>query len=195
MPKTSKELLDHVERPSLLDGLLLSHKNLTPQTLESKQQTYVNLKERPSFTPLPKSQALGKVKEFLKVMAKANRDLELRAQVNPSSNYDVEVLNGDEKEYIEMDLLLGVADLHSDEAVTAAEASMSGFQPAIASASSYSSDSEDCYIDSDDNGGDKNNSGNTTFKYNSKSTRHHTDINELSSEAKRNKRPKVVMLD
>ncbi|XP_028555983.1 uncharacterized protein LOC110107562 [Dendrobium catenatum] len=195
MPKISKELLDHVERPSLLDGLLLSRKNLTPQTLESKHQTYVNLKERPSFTPLPKSQALGKVKEFLKVMAKANRDLELRAQVNPSSNYDVEVLNDDEKEYIEMDLLLGVADLHSDEAVTAAEASMSGFQPAIASASSYSSDSEDSYLDSDDNGGENYNSSNTTFKYNSKSTRHHTDINELSSEAKRNKRPKVVMLD
>lgn len=90
---------------------------------------------------------------------------------------------------------MGVADLHSDEAVTAAEASMSGFQPAIASASSYSSDSEDCYLDSDDNGGENNNSSNTTFKYNSKSTRHHTDINELSSEAKRNKRPKVVMLD
>lgn len=194
MPQTSKELLDHVERPSLLDGLLLGCKDPATRARESRHQAQGNLKERPSFNPPPRSQVLGKVKEFLQDMAKANQELELKAQENPSSNYDIEALNDDEKEYIEMDLLLGVADLHSNEAVAAAKASMSGFWPIVASAGRSSSDDDD--DDDDDDDGDENDyTGNATSKYTSKSTKQYTDVDELSMKAKRNKRPKVVMLD
>ncbi|XP_020586818.1 uncharacterized protein LOC110029048 isoform X2 [Phalaenopsis equestris] len=101
MPNASKELLDHVERPSLLDDLLLCRKD-PPPLPEHKHQNYVKQKERPLISPLPKSQVIGKVEEFLEVMAKANQDLELRAQENPSSNYDIEVLNDDEDKFIQI---------------------------------------------------------------------------------------------
>jgi hypothetical protein len=50
------------------------------------------------------------------------------------------------------DLLLGVADLHSEQAVDAAEATMSGFPPSGRSFARSSSDSED---DSDEDGDDE----------------------------------------
>lgn len=180
MPKISTELLDQVERPSILDGLLLSNKDL-----KSKHQIYANPKEKPSFTPLPKSQALEKVRDFLQDIAKANKELEIKAHENPCSNYDIEVLNDCEEQYIEMDLLLGVADLHSDAAVAAAEASMSGFQPTVA-------DSED---DNDGDSEDDDFDKNKGIKCCKKPTRHNTDYKESSRKAKQNKRPKVVMLD
>ncbi|KAK8941318.1 hypothetical protein KSP39_PZI010251 [Platanthera zijinensis] len=124
--------------------------------------------------------ALGKVRDFLAVIAKANKDLEIKAQENPCSNYDIEALSDEEKEYIEMDLLLGVADLHSSEAVAAAEASVSGFRPTV-----------DVDYDDDDGG---NFDENTFFKDNTRSAEHGTDL-EPSREAKPNKRAKVVMLD
>nr|CAB3477631.1 unnamed protein product [Digitaria exilis] len=51
------------------------------------------------------------------------------------------------------DLLLGVADLHSDQAVDAAEATMNGFQPSGMSFGCSSSDSEEDSDDSDEDGG------------------------------------------
>ena len=48
------------------------------------------------------------------------------------------------------DLILGVADLHSEQAVDAAEATMSGFPPSGRSFASSSSDSEDDSDDHDD---------------------------------------------
>uniref|UniRef100_A0A0A9HI44 Uncharacterized protein n=1 Tax=Arundo donax TaxID=35708 RepID=A0A0A9HI44_ARUDO len=51
-----------------------------------------------------------------------------------------------------MDLLLGVANLHSEQAVEAAEATMNGFPPSGMSFACSSSDSED---DSDEDGGDE----------------------------------------
>ncbi|XP_020586817.1 uncharacterized protein C12orf45 isoform X1 [Phalaenopsis equestris] len=178
MPNASKELLDHVERPSLLDDLLLCRKD-PPPLPEHKHQNYVKQKERPLISPLPKSQVIGKVEEFLEVMAKANQDLELRAQENPSSNYDIEVLNDDEDKFIQLDLLLGVADLRSDEAVSAAETSMCGFRPSISSTSADSSDGDDS--DADEN----SSSSECKSRF----------VNELSTDVRRNKRPKVVMLD
>ncbi|KAM0912668.1 hypothetical protein ACQ4PT_012643 [Festuca glaucescens] len=85
-------------------------------------------------------------------MAKANEKLKLDAQNKPPEEYDIETLTGNEKEYIEMDLLLGVADLHSEQAVDAAEATMSGFPPSGRTFASTSSDSED---DSDEEGDDE----------------------------------------
>ncbi|KAK9163571.1 hypothetical protein Syun_004473 [Stephania yunnanensis] len=63
-------------------------------------------------TSVPTSNVLGKVKDFLGVMAESNKKLQDNAVKN-SDDYDIEVLNGNENEYIEMDLLLGVADLHT----------------------------------------------------------------------------------
>ncbi|XP_015695875.1 uncharacterized protein LOC102702874 [Oryza brachyantha] len=82
-------------------------------------------------------------------MAKANEKLQLDVKNKRPEGYerpeecDIEALTGNEKEYIEMDLLLGVADLHSEKAVEVAEAIMNGFPPAGRSFTCSSSDSED----------------------------------------------------
>lgn len=69
---------------------------------------------------------------------------------------------GDEKEYIEFDLMLGVADLHTPEAVAAAESAVSSHQPVIQLDGSSSdsdidreeeSEDEDGSSDDDDGGG------------------------------------------
>uniref|UniRef100_A0A0A8ZR83 Uncharacterized protein n=1 Tax=Arundo donax TaxID=35708 RepID=A0A0A8ZR83_ARUDO len=112
-------------------------------------------KPGPPADPLPKSQVLGKVKDFLGEIAKANEKLQLDTQNKPPEEYDIEALTGNEKEYIEMDLLLGVADLHSEQAVEAAEATMNGFPPSGKSFACSSSDSEDDSDDSDEDGGDE----------------------------------------
>lgn len=51
-----------------------------------------------------------------------------------------------------MDLLLGVADLHSEQAVEAAEATMNGFRPSGMPVACSSSDPEDDSDDSDEDG-------------------------------------------
>ncbi|KAF8404810.1 hypothetical protein HHK36_009700 [Tetracentron sinense] len=94
---------------------------------------------------------MGKVKDFLGVMAEANKRLQLDAEVS-HKDYDIEVLTGNETEYIEMDLMLGVADLHTPEAVAAAESAITNSQPVISlAASSTGLDSEDGSDDDDDN--------------------------------------------
>lgn len=55
--------------------------------------------------------------------------LGLDAKDNSGKDYDIEVLIENEFGYSEMDLLLGIADLHTHEAVTATESSIVGFQP------------------------------------------------------------------
>ncbi|XP_015691908.1 uncharacterized protein LOC102715107 isoform X2 [Oryza brachyantha] len=78
---------------------------------------------------------LGRAKDFLGEMAKANDKLQL----------DVK------------DLLLGVADLHSEKGVEVAEATMNGFPPTGRSFTCSSSDSEDDSDDSDEDDGDEQN--------------------------------------
>ncbi|XBI18144.1 uncharacterized protein [Aegilops tauschii subsp. strangulata] len=144
MGEPSKELLDLPSGPN------------PPSFIESlfadREQHKGKRKAGPPTDPLPKSQVLGKVKDFLGEMAKANEKLQLDAQNKPPEEYDIEALTGNEKEYIEMDLILGVADLHSEQAVDAAEATMSSFPPSGGSFASSSSDSED---DSDEDGDDE----------------------------------------
>ncbi|XP_051118403.1 uncharacterized protein LOC127242760 [Andrographis paniculata] len=99
--------------------------------------------QKPPMFPVPKSDVLGKVKDFLGVMSESNRKLLHNAKENPE-NYDIEVLNGKESEVIELDLMLGIADLHTPEAVAAAESAMAGYQPVTRfSESSSESDSEE----------------------------------------------------
>ncbi|XP_076917976.1 uncharacterized protein LOC143578203 [Bidens hawaiensis] len=98
--------------------------------------------------PVP-SQGMSKVRDFLGVMAESNKKLQQDAM--NSKNYDIEALTGDESEYIEMDLMLGVADLNTPEAVAAAESAIVGSQPIISlDASSSESESEDSSDDETD---------------------------------------------
>ncbi|KAI8537670.1 hypothetical protein RHMOL_Rhmol09G0042000 [Rhododendron molle] len=74
-----------------------------------------------------------------------------------AKDYDIEALTGNESEYIEMDLMLGVADLHTAEAVAAAESAIAGYQPVISLALSSSSSDDNSSSDdesSDDEGSD-----------------------------------------
>ncbi|XP_022936666.1 uncharacterized protein LOC111443185 isoform X2 [Cucurbita moschata] len=81
--------------------------------------------EKPITEPAPKSQVLGRVKDFLGVLSEANKKLQLDAK-DDAEKYDIEALNGDESEVIELDLMLGIADLHTPEAVAAAESAIIG---------------------------------------------------------------------
>ncbi|KAK9734491.1 hypothetical protein RND81_04G143200 [Saponaria officinalis] len=150
MKKTSKELLqfEHQDPSSFKDNALLVCGN----TKNSAQIKPPN----PLFNaPLPSSQVLGKVKDFLGVISEANKNLELQAKEKPE-DFNIETLNGNESELIEMDLMLGVADLHTPEAMAAAEAALAGNQPILdlynnddSSESETSSDDDDD-DDSDD---------------------------------------------
>ncbi|CAE5963785.1 unnamed protein product [Arabidopsis arenosa] len=100
---------------------------------------------KPTIAPVPKSQLLGKLKGFLGVMAEANK----KSEANPEA-YNIEALTGNESEVIEMDLMLGVADLNTPEAVSAAEAAIAGIGPAAESGDS-SSDESDSDSDGEEN--------------------------------------------
>nr|GMD23591.1 uncharacterized protein LOC109165588 [Ipomoea batatas] len=93
--------------------------------------------KKPAISSIPQSQFLGKVKDFLGVISEANKNLELDSKTNPGKNYDIEALTGEESEYIEMDLMLGVAELQTEEAVAAAESALAGYQPVIPLAARY----------------------------------------------------------
>ncbi|XP_072992590.1 uncharacterized protein [Typha latifolia] len=190
MAESSKQLLDQPSKPSLLETLLLGAKDPAPKTQEKKARVSEDSNGGFLTTQVPKSQVLGKVKDFLGVMAEANEKLKLDAQNKSPADYDVEVLNGNEKEYIEMDLLMGVADLHSAEAVAAAEAVIGGRQPSLRSATGVSSDTEEDSDDDDNN----NNEDLATSKLDNPGKLH--DVNDDSLQKRKpNKRPKIVVLN
>ncbi|XP_062151841.1 uncharacterized protein LOC133860210 isoform X1 [Alnus glutinosa] len=147
------------------DLLQLEHKNSSTSPLEStllvcKKDSVSQPQKplphgKPITAPLPKSEVFGKVKDFLGIISAANERLQLGAKDN-SENYDIEVLTGNESEIIEMDLMLGVADLHTPEAVAVAESTIASYQPIIPlAASSSGTDSEDSSdVDEDDDNGD-----------------------------------------
>ncbi|XP_038683483.1 uncharacterized protein LOC119983823 isoform X2 [Tripterygium wilfordii] len=123
MGRTSKDLLalehKNSSATSSIESALLVCKKDT-----SAQDKQPELEKKPVTASLPQSQVLGKVKDFLGVISGANRMLELNAQ-DKSMDYDIEALTGNESEIIEMDLMLGVADLHTPDAVAAAESAIS----------------------------------------------------------------------
>ncbi|GLT44316.1 hypothetical protein SLA2020_182210 [Shorea laevis] len=158
------------------DLLRFEHKNSSTSAIESallvgrkkgslSETREPDPDEKLVTAPVPKSQVLGKVKDFLGVISEANKRLELDAKDNAKA-YDIEVLTGNESNVIEMDLMLGVADLNTPEAVAAAESAIAGNQPVIPLAASSSetesddgSDNDDTDYnkesDNDDNGNDK----------------------------------------
>ncbi|XP_021814507.1 dentin sialophosphoprotein-like [Prunus avium] len=90
-------------------------------------------------------------------VSNSNERLEKDAKDN-SKNYDIEALTGNESQVIEMDLMLGVADLQTPEAVAAAESAISGYQPviplAVSSSEEESQDSSDNDSSSDEDDDD-----------------------------------------
>uniref|UniRef100_A0A803NUJ5 Uncharacterized protein n=1 Tax=Cannabis sativa TaxID=3483 RepID=A0A803NUJ5_CANSA len=125
MEKTSKELLHLEEENSSIDVPIKSTLLICKKAQLTSQFNKTNPPGKPITAPLPPSQVLGKVKDFLGVLSEANKKLQ-----DNIANYDIEVLSGNESQIIEMDLMLGVADLHTPEAVAAAESAIAaGRQP------------------------------------------------------------------
>ncbi|CAN8235535.1 unnamed protein product [Cochlearia groenlandica] len=113
-----------------ISSTLLVCKNKKKKKNKNKKKREEEEEEKPPSKPtiasLPKSQFLDKVKGFLGVMAEANKRLEEEAAQGNSEAFDIEALTGNETQVIEMDLMLGVADLNTPEAVVAAEAAIAG---------------------------------------------------------------------
>ncbi|KAJ9159336.1 hypothetical protein P3X46_024846 [Hevea brasiliensis] len=189
--------------------LHLEHKNVSASPLESsllvckKESVSHNKKAPPDGKPITnriaQSQVLGKVKDFLGVISEANKRLQQDAKDN-TQNYDIEVLTGAESEVIEMDLMLGIADLHTSEAITAAESAISNGQPSVPSDSDSSeTESEGTSDDDDDNklgsdnddDEDKNEKTGSPLKHKtSKSSEDSSSQTAGKNESK--KRPKIV---
>ncbi|KAL4394119.1 uncharacterized protein DS421_2g45470 [Arachis hypogaea] len=85
-------------------------------------------------------------------MSEANKRMELDAKDHPESN-NIEELTGNESKVIEMDLMLGVADLNTPEAVATAELAISSCQVAI----SLAADGKDTETDSDESSAEDDN--------------------------------------
>ncbi|KAK8622726.1 hypothetical protein V6N13_117630 [Hibiscus sabdariffa] len=111
------------------------------ETLTSKKKESALLvcreKTRPFQLMLPRNQPSP---IFLKVK-------------NNSQAYDIEVLNGNDSKVIEMELMLGVADLHTPKALAAVESAIGGNQPVTTVSggdSSSGTESDDSSDGSDD---------------------------------------------
>nr|GLL29248.1 nucleolin-like [Ipomoea trifida] len=154
--------------------------------------------KKPAISSIPQSQFLGKVKDFLGVISEANKNLELDAKTNPGKNHDIEALTGEESEYIEMDLMLGVAELQTEEAVAAAESALAGYQPVIPLAvSSSETESEESSDDenSDGDDDDDNEDGDEAERPPKKGKTAKPVEKDSSSKNKQpRKRPKIVEL-
>ncbi|KAI3984105.1 hypothetical protein MKX01_035232 [Papaver californicum] len=139
MATTNQDLLK-LELKTSISSSLESTLLLFP-TKETPAQSSI-CGEKLVTSSIPRSQVLGKVRDFLGVMAEANEKLQNDAKENSGKDYDIEALTGKENEYIEMDLVLGVADLHTPEAVAAAESAMAGSQRIDLAAKDGGSDTE-----------------------------------------------------
>lgn len=147
--------------------------------------------KKPNICTIPESNVLGKVKDFLGVISEANKRLQFDVKDN-TEKYDIEVLNGNESEYIEMDLMLGVADLHTPEAVAAAESAMAGYQPTISLAAGCGSDDDDEDDDSEDN--DDNDGSEDKEKLSKDAGENKNSSNESLRYQPSKKRPKIIEL-
>ncbi|KAM1031174.1 hypothetical protein ACFX2C_034997 [Malus domestica] len=152
---------------------------------------------------------LGLVRDFLGVISEANERLKQDAKDNPE-NYDIEVLNGNESQVVNMELMLGVADLQTPEAVAAAESAIRrGIRGSSDDdSSSDDSDNEDGSDDSSSNDNDAEDSDeikDDTIDKEDKKTTSHARLktrksdkdNSMSEDAGNNrsqKRPKIAEL-
>jgi hypothetical protein len=132
------------------------------------------------------------MRDFLGVISDANKKLELEAKDN-AEGCNIEALTGNESELIEMDLMLGVADLNSPEAVAAAEAALTGRQQVMhVDTMSSGSESEDSSDDEEDNDNDitiSSSKGHKRFK-----SGKDVSSSEAVGENESNKQSKIVEL-
>lgn len=155
METTSKELLK-LEKKGSSTSSIESTLAICKKKDSHSQRGRQHLSGKPLTSSAPTSQVLGKVKDFLGVISEANNKLQVNAKDNPQS-YDIEVLDGNESEIIEMDLMLGIADLHTPEAVAAAESAAASCYPLNPLVSSTGeTDSEDTTDDDDDQNDNEN---------------------------------------
>ncbi|KAL3812332.1 hypothetical protein ACJIZ3_013600 [Penstemon smallii] len=135
--------------------------------------------EKPTMFRIPKSQVIGKLKDFLGFISESNKKL-----LHDAKN--LVYLFKKEKNFIiivlmmhSQDLMLGVADLHTPEAVAAAESAIAGNPPPI-----HMSISEDSSDEEDDS---------RSINFGSKDAERESS-RETSRKAKTNKRSKIVEL-
>lgn len=198
MEKRSRELLEleHKDPSSSAEAALLICGNGRKLQEEKPKPD-----GKPFTEPPPKSQVLDRVKGFLGVISEANRNLQLNAE-GKAQDYNIEVLKGDESEYIQMDLMLGVADLHTPEAVSAAEAAIAGKQSVLdlpanvsSSESESSSDDDDDDDEDDDNDDDEDErmkDGSPTSQESEK--KEDSSLKQRTKCGSKSKRPKIVEL-
>ncbi|KAE8690738.1 hypothetical protein F3Y22_tig00110893pilonHSYRG00415 [Hibiscus syriacus] len=186
------------------DLLRFEHKACSSSPLESAlvvckekdSNSQIDAAKKPAIAQIPKSQVLGKVKDFLGVMAEANKRLELEAK-NNSQAYDIEVLNGNDSEVIEMDLMLGVADLHTPEALAAAESAIAGDQPVITVSGGGSNSGTESDASSDEESdGDGNNDNGTSCprELERPDTGKDNAVSEAAGKSRSKKRARIVEL-
>ncbi|KAL2929357.1 Dihydrodiol dehydrogenase 3, partial [Bienertia sinuspersici] len=195
MEKTSKELLqlEHKDLSSSFNesALLVCGKN--KKSLEEGTK----LEGKPFNAPLPKSQVedppqvLVRLEIFLGVISEANKTLELKAKENPEA-FDIEALNGTESNCIEMDLMLGVADLHTQEAMEAAEAAVAGNQRIVDLPHSRESESSSDDDEDDSNDDEEEKAGSSTGK--SEKMQVDDSLPQQSERRTKSKRPKIIEL-
>ncbi|KAJ4874856.1 hypothetical protein Rs2_39874 [Raphanus sativus] len=157
---TSKDLLEleHKNPSSSSSSSAIDSALLISKKTKKKKEEKAPPPSKPTIAPVPKSEFLDKLKGFLGVMAEANKKLEQEAEEGNSEAFDLEALTGDESQVIEMDLMLGVADLNTPEAVKAAEAAIAGNGLVNGRGESSSDDDESDSDEEDEDDGDDNKS-------------------------------------
>jgi len=188
MGRSSKILLDFEKNndpsaSSIQSKLIVCQKNDPIQSQPAKPSTI--------SSSAPKSQVLGKVKDFLGLMAESNKKLQIDAMNNPKE-YDIEAITGDESEYIELDLMLGVADLHTPEAVAAAESAISSYHPVIQLDESSDNDSELESEDSSDDDDDDSLASKKSKRIKDKDDDECSSLGEVLRNCTSKKRSKIV---
>lgn len=135
-------------------------------------------------------------------MGEANHKLQKDIQDKGIKDYDIEVLKGEEEQYIEMDLALGVAELHTAEALAAAESAMAARDqtlPISATSNDSDSSSEGCdYSDSsfkteDDGNGDNDESDDDNARHSANKSQK-SKKRRFTIKRKGLKRPKIEVL-
>ncbi|KAL0550434.1 hypothetical protein IC582_014945 [Cucumis melo] len=201
MRHASKDLL-HLERKDLSTSSLESSLLVCKKNSTSKEPCR---NERPITEPASKSLVLGRVQDFLGVISEANKKLQMDSKEN-ADKYDIEALDGNESEVIQLDLMLGIADLHTPEAVAAAESAIIGNHPVIpltcSSSESESEESSDDSItsDHDNNDNEKSDDQNTdcsnrlSVKLKRSNSRKASCRSKSKGKGKSKKRPKIQVL-
>ncbi|CAL5364821.1 unnamed protein product [Camellia sinensis] len=233
MAHSNKDLLDlELENSSSsnLESTLLVCKIDDLQQSQNSKPTPTDGK--PFTSSAPKSHVMGKLKDFLGVMSEANQRLQndakrttLRTMILKFSlgmslstlKWSVKLFSSNSSMdqaalirsvfnvwvHLIQDLMLGVADLHTPEAISAAQSAIAGYQPVISLAASSSEtesesssddssdgDSED---DSDDDYNDDNATATPPKLKRAKSVEDDSS-SESSEKHKPKKQPKIVEL-